>query len=312
MEQITDTFLMVRPAHFGYNEDTATSNVFQTLDLSLTREQVEERARQEFDTFVHTLRDAGVRVIIEEDTGEPLKPDAVFPNNWISFHEEGTIITYPMFAPQRRMEVRNDIVQRFQDQFPFNKLIELDKWTAKEQFLEGTGSMVFDRLHRIVYACRSNRTHQEILQTFAKEMEYQVHLFTAQDMNGQDIYHTNVLMAVGETFVVICLDAIRDKDERGSLEAVFRETGKEIISISLEQMMAFAGNMLQVRNQAGDTMLVMSEQAYRSLRPAQMKTIEQHTGVLFSPLITIETFGGGSARCMMAEVFYPGMTKRNE
>jgi len=300
---------MVRPAHFGYNEDTATSNVFQTLDLSLTSKEVEERARQEFDIFVHALRDAGVRVIIAEDTSEPLKPDAVFPNNWISFHENGTIVTYPMFAPQRRLEVRDDIVHRCQEQFHFNKRVALEDWTTKEQFLEGTGSMILDRPHRIVYACHSNRTHREVLQAFAKKMNFQIQLFTAQDMNGLDIYHTNVLLALGETFVVICLDTIRNEEERRNLEAVFRETGKEIIPISLEQMMAFAGNMLQVRNEAGDTMLVMSEQAYRSLRPAQMKAIEQHTGVLFSPLKTIETFGGGSARCMMAEIFYPGMTK---
>lgn len=303
---------MVRPAHFGYNEDTATSNVFQTLDLSLTREEVEERARQEFDTFVHTLRDAGVRVIVEEDTPDPLKPDAVFPNNWISFHQDGTIFTYPMFAPQRRMEVREDMVQRFQQRFAFTRHVALEGWTEKEQFLEGTGSMILDRPHRLVYACRSNRTHQSVLEAFAKKVDYQVHYFTAQDMNGRDIYHTNVLMALGESFVVICLDTIRDDDQREQLEESFHKTGKDIIPISLEQMMAFAGNMLQVRNRAGDTMLVMSEQAYRSLRPEQMKTIEAHTSVLFSPLTTIETFGGGSARCMMAEVFYPGMTKPSE
>lgn len=303
---------MMRPAHFGYNEDTATSNVFQTRDLSLTRAQIEDRARQEFDTFVHTLRDAGVRVIVEEDTSEPLKPDAVFPNNWVSFHEDGTIITYPMFAPQRQLEVRDDVVQRMQDQFAFTRRISLDDFAKKEQFLEGTGSMILDRPHRKVYACHSNRTHQEVLQAFAKKMDYELYLFTAQDMSGLDIYHTNVLMALGESFVIICLDTIRDAEERAVLEEVFKSTGKEIIPISLEQMMAFAGNMLQVRNQAGDTMLVMSEQAYRSLRPEQMKTIEQHTGVLFSPLTTIETFGGGSARCMMAEVFYPEMTKSSD
>lgn len=307
VEQITNTLLMVRPARFGYNPQTADSNAFQQPNEVLSDKEVALRAVDEFDGLVHTLREAGITVVVVEDTVEPHKPDAVFPNNWVSFHQDGTIVTYPMLATQRRQECRADVLLTLRERYGFTRRIALEEQETKGRFLEGTGSLVLDRVHRIAYACHSNRTHPEVLSAFAQKMNFRIVLFNAVDMEGQAIYHTNVMMALGTTFVVICLDTIRSTDERSALEAELAQTNKAVIPISLEQMVAFAGNMLQVVNDRGDTYLIMSEQAYRSLQPDQIDQIEQHTGILFSPLKTIETYGGGSARCMLAEIFYPGM-----
>jgi len=296
---------MVRPAHFGYNEETADNNSFQSNDDSLPVAEIEQRAREEFDTFVHELREAGIDVIVVEDTPDPLKPDAVFPNNWISFHEEGLIVTYPMFGSQRRQERREDVIRDLSARYGYTDRYQMEESEEDGVFLEGTGSMILDRPNRIVYACLSARTNQELLEAFAKKMNYEVVVFNALDMQGDPIYHTNVMMALGETFVLICLDTVRDEEERQQLLDSFDRTNKQVIGISLEQMMAFAGNALQVKNKKGDTFLVMSEQAYRSLSPHQQEDIESHTGILFSPLKVIEKYGGGSARCMMAEVFKP-------
>jgi hypothetical protein len=304
--QTTRHILMVRPANFAFNEETAANNAFQSRDQRLTRDEMRQNAMAEFDGFVQKLRDAGVDVIVAQDSAQPVKPDAVFPNNWVSFHEDGTIITYPMFAPTRRLERQESVVNTvLQAGFQTNKQIHLEGSESDNRFLEGTGSIIFDHPHQLAYACLSARTDAALLHNLCQTIGYQPILFHAVDETGQDIYHTNVMMALGETFVVICLDSIRDPQERAMVEKRLQETGKTIVDISLAQMNSFAGNMLQVRNDREETILVMSEQAYRALTPEQVETLETHTRLLHADLTTIETYGGGSARCMMAEVFLP-------
>ncbi len=303
--QTTSNILMVRPSHFGFNEETAGSNAFQTDDGALSLSEIRQKAMLEFDQFVGRLRQAGVNVIVAEDTDKPVKPDAVFPNNWVSFHEDGTIVTYPMYAAVRRLERREDILENMQSEFQVGKKLRLEGYENSDRYLEGTGSMILDRENKIAYACLSPRTELELLEEFCRLMGYEPMAFRAVDADGKEIYHTNVMMALGESFVVICMDTVRDAKENAALREKFAATQKEIIDIAMEQMMQFAGNMLQVRNTGGETYLVMSEQAYRSLTPEQIQQIQKHTNILYSPISTIETYGGGSARCMMAEVFLP-------
>ncbi len=297
---------MVRPANFAFNEETAASNAFQSRDGKLSAAEMRERAMQEFDGFVAQLRTAGVDVIVAEDTPTPVKTDAVFPNNWVTFHQEGFIITYPMLSPIRRLERSDAIIETvLRKGFRSDRRLNFETSEPSGRFLEGTGSIIFDHQRRLAYACLSPRTDAALLEDLCQAIGYQKVVFHSVDGNGQDIYHTNVMMALGETFVVICLDTVRDPAERKMLEEKFRETGKEIVDISLAQMNSFAGNMLQVRNTDGQTILVMSSQAYRALTPAQIQQLEGHTQLLHAPIDTIETYGGGSARCMMAEVFLP-------
>jgi len=304
-DQITSRILMVRPANFGYNQETAVNNAFQSDDQSLSREEVSQNAREEFDEFVGRLREAGVEVIVEEDTAEPVKPDAIFPNNWVTFHDDGTLATYPMNAPTRRLERREDVLEALMNRFDFHERIRFEQNESLGRFLEGTGSLILDRPNRLAYACLSPRTDDVLLDEFCEKMEYKKVAFTAVDANGQQIYHTNVMMTLGTTFVVICLDSVPEEREKKLLLQKFRETNKEVIEISLDQMMAFAGNMLQVKNKEGKSYLVMSEQAYQSLAEGQLAQIRKHSEILYSPLDTVERYGGGSARCMMAEVFKP-------
>ena len=308
--QTTSHILMVRPAHFAFNEETAASNAFQSRDDRLTPQQIRQQAMQEFDQFVERLRAAGVQVIVAKDSATPVKPDAVFPNNWVTFHQEGFVVTYPMFAPTRRRERRRQIIdQVLQEGFRSDRRLNFEFNEKRNLFLEGTGSIIFDHHHRLAYACLSPRTDPQLLEDLCQEIGYQKVVFQATDAQNQDIYHTNVMMALGETFVVICLDSVRDPAERRILEQKFEATRKEIVAISLTQMNAFAGNMLQVRNTAGQTLLVMSSTAYHALTPEQIALLERHTQLLHSPIGTIETYGGGSARCMMAEVFLPEVGK---
>lgn len=296
---------MVRPANFGYNEETAASNAFQTNDATLSGSEISQRAMAEFDNLVHNLRIAGVNVIVVEDTDKPVKPDAIFPNNWVTFHQDGTIVTYPMFAPVRRLERREDIIRQIQAQFQVERKLQLEEYENVDYYLEGTGSMILDRQHKLAYACLSPRTTESLLNRFCKQTGFEPVAFHSVDGQGQEIYHTNVMMALGETFVVICMDTIQNDAETGMLLEKFEDTHKEIIEISPDQMMSFAGNMLQVRNAAGQTYLVMSERAYQSLTTAQVQQIQKHTNIIYSPIPTIENYGGGSVRCMMAEVFLP-------
>ena len=301
--QLSSDILMIRPANFGYNPETAGNNAFQVDDVQLDVSARKVKAIAEFDTFVAKLRAVDINVIVIPDTETPLKTDAVFPNNWISFHEGGLIVTYPMFSPNRRLERRQDIIDQLSEKFAYQNHVRLEKWEQEAQFLESTGSLIFDRVHKIAYACLSERTDSELLDEYCQFMGFQKVAFKSVDKTGMPIYHTNVMMAMGTSFVVICMDSITEAKDRAILKQFFKQTQKEIIPITFNQLYAFAGNMLQVKNKQGATFLVMSSQAYHSLTAAQIQQIEAHTQILHSDLTTIETYGGGSARCMMAEVF---------
>jgi hypothetical protein len=295
---------MVRPAAFGFNEETAANNAFQVKNESLSAEEIQERALQEFDTFVNKLRAIGVEVIVVEDSADPHTPDAIFPNNWISFHQDGLVVTYPMFSSIRRKERRPEIISDLMADFSVETRIFFEDYEREEKYLEGTGSLILDRVNKIMYACLSPRTDRALTEELAQRLDYKAVIFTAVDEDGQEIYHTNVMMALGENFAVICLDVIADIMERQEVIEVLEDSGKEIIEISIEQMMQFAGNMLQVKGE-DSSYLVMSQAAYDSLDEEQIEEIEQYTKILSSPIPTIEELGGGSVRCMMAEVFLP-------
>ncbi|NHF58204.1 amidinotransferase [Flavobacteriaceae bacterium TP-CH-4] len=306
--QITNTILMVRPVNFRMNEQTAVNNYFQE-DLDLQNKEINKKAQAEFDAFVNVLRAHGVHVIVVDDTKEPDTPDSIFPNNWISFHANGTVVVYPMFAENRRNERREDILDLLEAEgFLIDTVMD---YTAAEEegvFLEGTGSILKDRVHQKAYCALSERAHEELFIEFCEDFDCFPVIFTAnQTVNGErlPIYHTNVMMAMAENFVVINLDAIDDKKERAEVVGHLKRDGKEIIPINDEQMHHFAGNMLQVIGADDQRFMVMSTAAYNSLTPDQIATIEKHCAIIHSPLDTIETCGGGSARCMMAEVFLP-------
>lgn len=300
--QTTSHILMIRPVRFGYNAETAVNNAFQQKNAD---DAVHEKAVEEFDRFVQTLRENGIDVNVVNDTAEPHTPDSIFPNNWVSFHSDGSLLLYPMFAENRRAERKEHVLQSIAQKFTVDQTIDLSYFEKKNEFLEGTGSMVLDRDNRIAYACISPRTSAEVLKEFCKKMNYLAVLFHAADANGRAIYHTNVLMCVGEQFVVICLEAISDEDEKTLIKKTITNSGKKLIEISLMQMEHFAGNMLQVQNRSGEKILVMSTRAYESLNADQIKILSAYNRIVHSSLNTIEKNGGGSARCMMAEVYLP-------
>ncbi len=302
-QQITDTILMVRPKHFGYDEETASNNAFQTNDQSLTPLEVEAKAIEEFDQFVQKLRSAGIDILVIQDTDHPKKLDAVFPNNWFSTHSNGVIATYPLQAPNRRAERREAILDELASQFKVSRRIQLEHWENQDHFLESTGSMIMDRPNQLVYACRSVRTSEKAFAEFCQKMDLKGILFDAVDHNNIPIYHTNVMMAIGETFAILVKEAIIRQEEQKEVLESLAHTGKELIELSIDQMLSFAGNMLQVRSKTGQSYLVMSSQAFSSLKTAQIEQIERHTSILHSPIPTLETYGGGSVRCMMAEIF---------
>jgi hypothetical protein len=305
LTQTTDTVLMVRPVRFSYNTQTAESNAFQSLDQSCEPDTVQEKALAEFDNFVAVLQSNGVQVVVVQDTPEPHTPDSIFPNNWGSYHADGTVILYPMQAVNRRWERRRGILDLLREGFVIENEIDLSHYENDHAFLEGTGSMVLDHSNRICYACLSPRTHKGLLQIFGERANYQIVDFEAVDGNSKQIYHTNVVMCMAEKFVVICLDTIRNEEERQKVSNSFLDTKKEIVAISLDQMNHFAGNMLALHNKEGQALLVMSEQAYKALNPRQVQQIEKYAKIVYVPIYTIETNGGGSARCMMAEIFLP-------
>lgn len=298
---------------FGFNAETAESNAFQDANHNLDNEEARLRAVEEFDAFVKKLQDQQIEVVVAQDVADPVTPDAVFPNNWVSFHRNGTVVLYPMFAPVRRLERRDDIIEMLKTKENFEELrrIDLSHYEAQEQYLEGTGSMILDRVNRIAYACISPRTNEVVFNDFCSQMGYRPMIFTAVDGKNKEIYHTNVMMCIGEKLAIICLDSVRKRDESTRLEKAFSETGKEIINLSYEQMNEFAGNMLEVKNTEGKSFMVMSQQAYDSLFDYQVESIEKHCEIISAPLTTIETLGGGSARCMMAEVFLPKKNQGN-
>lgn len=298
------TILMIRPAAFGYNEETAASNAFQQQS-EYKAQDVQAKALKEFDDYAGMLRRNGVNVVVVDDTAEPHKPDSVFPNNWVSFHESGNVYLYPMQAHNRRLERREDVIRKLEDQFSVHHIIDLSRFEQQDKFLEGTGSMVLDRKNKIAYACLSPRTNPEVMDTFAKSEGYKIVSFNAVDQNDQAIYHTNVLMCIGSGYVVLCMESIKDEAERIALLQSFTQTGKEVIEISLDQMNHFAGNMLEAVNDHGETLLIMSRQAFESLDQEQIEKLSGYARLIHSDLSTIETHGGGSARCMLAEVNLP-------
>jgi len=306
--QITNSILMIRPVAFRMNEQTAVNNYFQE-NLNVQNQIINSRAQKEFDDFVTILRENGVRVIVVDDRKETDTPDAVFPNNWVSFHDSGTVVVYPMFAENRRKERREDIFDILEKEgFRIDNIVDYTSAEEEGVFLEGTGSILKDRVHQKAYCALSERAHEELFIEFCEDFDCFPVLFTAnQTVNGErlPIYHTNVMMAMAETFVIICLDTIDDKKERKNVTEHLKKDGKEIITITEEQMHQFAGNMLQVYGKNNQRFMVMSTAAYNSLRKDQIAAITKHCQIIYSSLETIETCGGGSARCMMAEVFLP-------
>ena len=295
-----NSILMIEPCNFGFNEETAANNFFQQQKSVVSPQ---ENALKEFHDFVSILRSQDIAVLTVRDTLSPTTPDSIFPNNWISFHDGGRIVLYPMFAKNRRAERKQTVLDAVGKHIDVKEKIDLTDFEASGKFLEGTGSMVLDRQNHLAYACLSPRTDAEVFAVFCNKMGYQPVVFHAQDQQGNEIYHTNVLMCIADKYVVICLEAIRDEEERGSLRQLFNKTGKEIIDISYHQMNHFCGNMLQVKNRKGDQYLVMSTQAYNALSLEQRDRLSSFNPILHSKIDTIETLGGGSARCMMAEVY---------
>lgn len=293
------TILMVRPASFGYNEQTAINNSFQH---NIHPDDLVAKALTEFDSMVSAIRSAGIEVIVIDDTAEPVKPDAVFPNNWFCTFPGGLVATFPMYAPNRRMERRKDILDNLVHNF---KVTELEDWSSHEahgMFLEGTGSMVIDHSGKIIYACLSERTNALLLYQFGEKSGYEVISFSAKDKNGLPIYHTNVMMCLGNGFCIVC-DEIIDAGDIGSLRDSMNKTGTRMISIRYDQMLNFSGNMLQLQNNKGEHFLVMSQSAFDCLEEDQITALQKYTRLLPVNISTIETIGGGSARCMMAEIF---------
>lgn len=306
MKQITDTLLMVRPLHFCMNEETATSNYFQKQ----SDEQpvsILQKAQSEFDAYVKVLREAGVNVIVVEDRVDVVTPDSIFPNNWISFHENGDVALYPMCAENRRLERREDIIEQVAKAgFQVERIIDLSEAEEQGAFLEGTGSIILDRENSLAYCALSPRSDEELFREFCEIFGYRPVIFNAFQAVGDQrlpIYHTNVLLTIGESFAVLCADSIDDESERNKVIHSLQRTEKEVILITEKQMSAFAGNMLQVCNAEGDRYLIMSSNAYGSLEKDQLERLKVHTEILTVDIPTIEQLGGGSARCMLAEVF---------
>ena len=308
MQQTTNTILMVRPVNFRMNEQTVINNYYQA-EVDLLPSTVNIKAQKEFDAFVEKLKGVGVNVIVVDDVKETDTPDSIFPNNWVSFHQNGNVGLYPMFAENRRLERREDILETLEENgFIINNIIDYTSAEEENIFLEGTGSLILDRINRKAYCALSPRADEDLFIEFCEDFEYLPVIFTSnQTVNGERkaIYHTNVMMCIGETFAIVCLSSIDDKKERKNVISHLKETKKEIIDITENQVNNFAGNMLQVKGTNDISYLVMSQSAFNILTEKQIKVLEKHTKILNSSLKTIETCGGGSARCMMAEVFLP-------
>jgi hypothetical protein len=309
MKQTTNSILMIRPAAFRMNEQTAINNYYQKVLDGLLPATVNAKAQQEFDTFVEKLRAVGVDVMVVEDTVDPDTPDSIFPNNWVSFHNNGDVVLYPMFAANRRQERREEILDMLEDKgFKMENIVDYTSAEEDGFFLEGTGSLLLDRANDKAYCALSPRADEELFIEFCEDFDYAPVLFEAfHTVNGERklIYHTNVMMCLGETFAVICADSIDDKKERKMVLDNLKKDNKEIILITEAQVDNFAGNMLEVRGIEDKRYLVMSTAAHLSLTPKQVAALEKHAEILSSSLDTIEACGGGSARCMMAEIFLP-------
>ncbi len=304
--QSTSRILMIRPVRFAYNEQTAASNEFMDSDFAdETRKIAQEKALEEFEHMVHVLSSTGLNVTLYEDTHTPYSPDSIFPNNWVSFHQSGKVVLYPMMAPNRRVERRMDIIDDLRKRYHVEEIIDLTHFEKEEKFLEGTGSMVLDRRYKIAFACLSPRTHPEVLDAFAEATGYEIIRFHAVDDNNIPVYHTNVLMCIGDVFAVVCLEAIQNPDERLMVRSILEETGKYIVEITMNQMKQFAGNMLLIRTKKDTKVLAMSTAAYESLTAQQRDALDDYAELVHMDLSMIEGNGGGSARCMMAEIHLP-------
>lgn len=295
--------LMIRPAAFGYNEETAADNFFQSETSFAHKKKIHESALHEFDHMVRILRDHNIEVIVIDDTPSPSKPSAVFPNNWLCTSPEGKLFVFPMSAPSRRAERRDDIIRWISEHFIVTDFQDWSEFEAEGYFLEGTGSMVIDHDNKIIYACLSPRTSLPVLQKFAEHNGYQAITFLARDINGKYIYHTNVLLCIGEEFAIVCAEAIEEEWERIAVLQLLESTGHQIIRISFDQLHRFAGNMLLVKNNRNENLLVMSQTACDSLTPEQKELLSAYAGLLPIDVSVIEKAEGGSVRCMMAEIF---------
>ncbi|MBD2715239.1 amidinotransferase [Hymenobacter sp. BT646] len=303
--QSARTVMLVRPARFCFNPETAVSNHFQQAIAGLDESAIQARAFAEFDAMVSTLRGKGMRVLVVDDTPEPAKPDAVFPNNWGTFHPDGRVLLYPMCAPNRRPERRPDILEMLGREFVITQVHDLSGAEQEGRYLEGTGSIIFDHVHRVAYACLSARTDADLFGSVCAQLGYRPVAFRAQDAQGHAIYHTNVMLCVGARFAVLCLESITDPTERAAVTGSLEQTGHELVDISLAQVARFAGNMLTLQPAAGPELLAMSQSAYDALTASQRQTLSRYADLLPLAIPTIETIGGGSARCMLAEVFSP-------
>ena len=304
--QLADAVLMIRPVRFESNPQTAESNRFQGRSAKSVEEQ-QAQAVREFDGLAAALRHAGIDVIVVDDTAEPHTPDSIFPNNWVSFHADGRVILYPMEAENRRIERRPDIIEAIDSRFGYqvNEVIDLSGHEDTGHFLEDTGSMVLDRVNRVAYSCLSSRTQLDPLGDFAQRMDYEVVAFDAVDRDGVPIYHTNVLMNIGEELAVICDAAISREDQRAAVLQRLRDTGHEVLSLDYDQLDAFAGNMLELRTLNGERVVAMSQQAHESLDESQLQRLRANGRIVTAPIGTIEASAGGSVRCMLAEIHLP-------
>jgi hypothetical protein len=299
---IASSILMVRPAAFGYNAETAANNYFQSK-IQLTAEEIQQAALSEFDQMVQQLRDRAIDVLVIEDSEQPPKPDAIFPNNWISTFPSGVVSVFPMYAASRRIEKRDDILKTLSGLFLIKDLKDWSEFEAEGRFLEGTGSMVIDHDNKMIYSCISERTSLSVLEKFAAANGFQAIAFLATDKNGMPVYHTNVVMTLGENFCVLCEEAIEEEWELIAVRQLLQSTGHTIISITREQMHCFAGNMLLLKNQQGQKFLVMSRSAFDTLTKEQVSNLRNFAEPIIVNIPTIEKVEGGSARCMMAEIF---------
>ena len=301
--QTTSTILMVRPAAFGFNEETAADNPFQQKISALTHDKIKQTVLREFDGFVNAMLSKGIEVLIIDDTTDPPKTDAIFPNNWFLTLPGGSLSVFPMFAPNRRPEKRDDILQKLTKEFVVSSFTDWSELEAEGFYLEGTGSMVMDHDNKIIYACLSQRTHLSAIEKFSHMNDYRAISFGATDQTGKAIYHTNVMLCIGKDFAVIGDECFTDEIEWIAVSQLLRTSGHSIIPISQKQVRAFAGNMLQVKNNKDEPFLVMSKTAYDSLTKKQRSQLQEFNELLPVNIPTIETIGGGSARCMMAEIF---------
>ncbi|MCB0492215.1 MAG: amidinotransferase [Cyclobacteriaceae bacterium] len=301
--QVPHTILMVRPASFGYNPETAASNAFQKR--SDNESQVQIMARKEFDNAVDAMVTKGISVLVVEDTPDPVTTDAIFPNNWITTHEDGRILLYPMMAPSRRLERRTDIVKQLNENYKVTEVDDISSVESEGRFLEGTGSIIFDHPNKVAYACRSERTEGELFTSLCAKLGYEPILFNAVDENGLAIYHTNVMMWIGESLAGICLDSIHEENDQELILNQLAATNHKVIALSYDQMNAFAGNMFEVKNANNDRFLLMSQTAYDALLPGQLSEMEKYLSPLPLDIHTIEESGGGSIRCMVAGIHLP-------